>query len=109
MLGHTSAATGSGVYQNVRFYCTDIDETDDGYFAYSYRMRPGVNWDSHGLKVAQLAGLPEAVIGVAADTLGWLRQKDQNYEIQRRRLTTSAAYGDNTSLSTSSGEIAIPL
>lgn len=28
MLGQTSAATGSGVYQNVRFYCTDIDETD---------------------------------------------------------------------------------
>lgn len=72
-------------------------------------MRPGVNWDSHGLKVAQLAGLPDAVIEVAADTLGWLRQKDHRCEIQQRSLTTLAGYGDNTSRITSSDEIAVPL
>ncbi|KAF9454901.1 hypothetical protein P691DRAFT_691026, partial [Macrolepiota fuliginosa MF-IS2] len=73
LLGHTAEETGTGAYQNIRFYCTDVDETDDGYFAYSYRMRPGINWDSHGLKVAQLAGLPGAVIEVASDTLRWLK------------------------------------
>jgi DNA mismatch repair ATPase MutS len=50
----------------------------DGYFAYSYRLRPGVNWDSHGLKVAQLAGLPDPVIKVASDTLDWLKQNRRN-------------------------------
>lgn len=28
MLGHTEEATGSGIYQRLRFYCTDIDETE---------------------------------------------------------------------------------
>ncbi len=27
MLGHTSEASGTGAYQNVRFFCTDVDET----------------------------------------------------------------------------------
>lgn len=30
MLGYTPEATGTGVYENVRFYCTDIGETDVG-------------------------------------------------------------------------------
>lgn len=28
MLGHTDEAMGSGIYQQLRFYCTDIDETE---------------------------------------------------------------------------------
>lgn len=43
--------------------------SQDGYFSYSYRLRPGVNWDSHGLKVAQLAGLPSIAIETATSTL----------------------------------------
>lgn len=110
MLGHTSEATGTGTYQNVRFYCTDVDETDvsakgqvmfckvliswqDGYFAYSYRMRPGVNWDSHGLKVAQLAGLPDTVIEVATDTLNWLRQNRHTQRTQPDILTRATYSG----------------
>ncbi|KXN89833.1 hypothetical protein AN958_04837 [Leucoagaricus sp. SymC.cos] len=82
MLGHSSNASGSGTYQNIRFYCTDVDETDDGYFAYSYRMRPGVNWDSHGLKVAQLAGLPDAAIDIATETLARLKRDREPRSVQ---------------------------
>nr|GAT47910.1 DNA mismatch repair protein [Mycena chlorophos] len=69
MLGYPN----SNAVQNVAFFCTDVDETDDDHFAYSYRMRPGVNRDSHGLKVAQLAGLPSAAIQVAQDALEWFK------------------------------------
>jgi len=89
LLGHTAEETGTGAYRNIRFYCTDVDETDDGYFAYSYRMRPGINWDSHGLKVAQLAGLPDAVIEVASDTLSRLKQ---NRCPPRPDITISTTY-----------------
>jgi len=27
MLGCTSEASGTGIYQNIRFFCTDVDET----------------------------------------------------------------------------------
>lgn len=28
MLGHSDSHRGSGVFQEVRFFCTDVDETD---------------------------------------------------------------------------------
>jgi DNA mismatch repair ATPase MutS len=50
----------------------------DGHFAYSYRIRPGVNRDSHGLKVAQLAGMPETAVTVARDALIWLKSRKED-------------------------------
>lgn len=41
-LDHPSVRPG------VAFFCTDVDEMD-GNFAYSYRLRPGVNYDSHAI------------------------------------------------------------
>lgn len=39
--------------------------TQDGYFTYSHNLRPGVNRDSHALKVAQLARMPESAVTLA--------------------------------------------
>ncbi|CAL1696168.1 unnamed protein product [Somion occarium] len=75
MLGHSEEDKGSGLFRAVRFYCTDVDETEDGYFAYSHRLRPGVNRDSHGLKVAQLAGMPPSAIGIATNAMNWLKAR----------------------------------
>ncbi|KAG8966474.1 DNA mismatch repair ATPase msh1 [Tulasnella sp. 419] len=50
------------VFPNIGFFCNDVDETEDGHFTYSHRLRPGVNRDSHGLKVAQTGGLPPKAI-----------------------------------------------
>ena len=47
----------------------------DGQFAYSYKLRPGINRDSHGLKVASLAGVPPSAMAVATETLAWLRSQ----------------------------------
>ncbi|KAJ7462636.1 muts domain V-domain-containing protein [Mycena galericulata] len=78
MLGYSASNAEQGVFSNVGFFCTDVDETDDGHFAYSYRMRPGVNRDSHGLKVAQLAGMPETAVVVAQNALTWLKSRKED-------------------------------
>ncbi|KAJ7225773.1 muts domain V-domain-containing protein [Mycena pura] len=77
MLGY-SDNTDHKIFGNIGFFCTDVEETDDGHFAYSYKMRPGVNRDSHGLKVAQLAGMPQSAVAVAQDALTWLKSRKEN-------------------------------
>lgn len=36
------------VRPGVTFWCTDVEETED-LFSYSYRLRPGINYDSHAI------------------------------------------------------------
>ena len=50
-------------------YCTDVVESSDGTFSYVHRLRPGVNRQSHALKVARLAGIPESAIQIAGEVL----------------------------------------
>ncbi|SPO37306.1 related to MSH1 - DNA mismatch repair protein, mitochondrial [Pseudozyma flocculosa] len=59
----------------VDFFCTDVTESEDGSITYSHLIRPGVNRESHGLKVAKLAEMPQAALDVAAATLDWLRHR----------------------------------
>ncbi|GAW22953.1 hypothetical protein ANO14919_125000 [Xylariales sp. No.14919] len=54
----------------IEMYCTDVEEDGEGGFVYVHRLRKGVNRQSHALKVARLAGLPETAIKVAKDILG---------------------------------------
>ncbi|ORY34333.1 muts domain V-domain-containing protein [Naematelia encephala] len=61
-----------GVRKGVEFWCTDIDQVADGAFSYSYKLQPGVNHDSHAIKAARLAGMPESFLQVAEDTLASL-------------------------------------
>ncbi|KAI1810763.1 muts domain V [Poronia punctata] len=53
----------------VEMYCTDVHEDGEGGFAYVHKLRKGVNRDSHALKVARLAGLPEAALATAKEVL----------------------------------------
>ncbi|KAI1118753.1 muts domain V [Nemania sp. NC0429] len=62
--------SGGGKGGSVEMYCTDIEEDGEGGFVYVHRLRKGVNRQSHALKVARLAGLPEAAITVAREVLG---------------------------------------
>jgi DNA mismatch repair ATPase MutS len=59
-------------------------DIQDGYFTYSHRLKPGINRDSHGLKAAQLAGMPESAMNVAAGTLQWLRQRRALTDLESR-------------------------
>lgn len=53
----------------VEMYCTDVAEDDQGGFVYVHRLRKGTNRQSHALKVARLAGLPEAALRTAKEIL----------------------------------------
>lgn len=39
-----------------------------------------MNRDSHGLKVAQLAGMPESAVEVAQSALAWLKERSAQRE-----------------------------
>lgn len=70
-------------------YCTDVLEDDAGSFSFVHRIHPGVNRQSHALKVARLAGLPDAAISVAKNVLEQLNgkanvQNHQNEQIYER-------------------------
>ncbi|KAL9629405.1 MAG: hypothetical protein Q9164_006896, partial [Protoblastenia rupestris] len=57
-------------------YCTDVAEGLGGSFSFVHRLRPGVNRSSHALKVARLAGVPQAAIETARTVL-------ENFEAAR--------------------------
>ena len=44
-------------WQGLGCYCTDVTESSAGSFSYVHRLRPGINRQSHALKVAKLAGM----------------------------------------------------
>lgn len=59
----------NGVGGAVDMYCTDVEEDAQGGFVYVHKLRKGVNRQSHALKVARLAGLPEQAIRTAQEVL----------------------------------------
>ncbi|MCO5553703.1 hypothetical protein L7F22_007229 [Adiantum nelumboides] len=60
-----------GEEEGVKFVCTDVDEDEsDGSIIFSHRLRDGINRESHGLKVAKLAGMPEEALAVAEKDTG---------------------------------------
>lgn len=54
-------------------YCTDLHEDDSGGFTFIHKLRPGVNKNSHALKVAKMAGLPAAALEVANEMLAGVK------------------------------------
>jgi DNA mismatch repair ATPase MutS len=63
----------------IDMYCTDVEEDEQGGFVYVHKLRRGVNRQSHALKVARLAGLPEQAIRVAQQVL-----RDSGADISQR-------------------------
>ncbi|KAF8338139.1 muts domain V-domain-containing protein [Cantharellus anzutake] len=89
MLGYredkNAPADGEGVDEKgnafpfIKFFCTGIDKFEDGRFSYSHRLRPGVNRDSHGIEVAQMAGIPLKTVNVASRVLKWMGSQEQHW------------------------------
>ncbi|KAI5366083.1 putative DNA mismatch repair protein MutS, core [Septoria linicola] len=67
-------------------YCTNVVEQENGSWTYAHELRKGVNRESHALKVARLAGLPESAIEVAEGVLA---------ELHRPRGTDEQRYGSS--------------
>ncbi|KAI3401631.1 hypothetical protein diail_10232, partial [Diaporthe ilicicola] len=66
---HAMRVEDGGDKGTVEMYCTDVAEDEHGGFVYVHKLRKGVNRQSHALKVARLAGLPEAALQTAAEIL----------------------------------------
>jgi DNA mismatch repair ATPase MutS len=49
----------------VGYYCTDVVDDGKGGFSFVHKLKQGINRESHALKVAQLAGMPESALAVA--------------------------------------------
>ncbi|KAK6438387.1 MutS protein 1 [Oleoguttula sp. CCFEE 5521] len=56
-------------FEGLACFCTDVQENGDGGWSYVHKMQRGVNRQSHALRVARLAGMPESAIAVARDVL----------------------------------------
>jgi DNA mismatch repair ATPase MutS len=67
----------------IGYYCTDIAEDGNGGFSYVHKLSKGVNRESHALKVAKLAGLPESAIGIARKILEMTKPVEDG---QRRNI-----------------------
>jgi DNA mismatch repair ATPase MutS len=77
----------TSLWNEMACYCTDVVEQSDGSFAYSHRLRQGVNRESHALKVAQMAGLPKEALEVARGVL----ERMKNQEISESAVKRPAA------------------
>ena len=64
---HAMCVEDGGDKGAVEMYCTDVAEDDQGGFVYVHKLRKGVNRQSHALKVARLAGLPDAALQTARE------------------------------------------
>ncbi|CAJ0553587.1 Ff.00g120990.m01.CDS01 [Fusarium sp. VM40] len=53
----------------VKTYCTNVVEDGQGGFFYNHKLQKGINRQSHALKVARLAGLPDRAINIARRVL----------------------------------------
>ncbi|KAK3114933.1 MutS protein 1 [Teratosphaeriaceae sp. CCFEE 6253] len=62
-------------FEELGCWCTDVAEEGDGTWVYVHRLRRGVNRDSHALKVARLAGMPESAVAVAGEVLADLQRR----------------------------------
>ncbi|KAI7900807.1 DNA mismatch repair protein MutS [Cokeromyces recurvatus] len=60
-------ADATSNFSNIKCYQTSLEEDQDGGFRLDHKVQPGVCRQSHGIKVARIAGLPDYVINKAND------------------------------------------
>ncbi|KAF2831188.1 hypothetical protein CC86DRAFT_282088 [Ophiobolus disseminans] len=75
-------------FEKLGCYCNDVSEEPDGKFSYVHRLKKGVNRESHALKVARVAGLPEDAVAVAAQVLKQLKSSASPQQRGKVRLTS---------------------
>jgi DNA mismatch repair ATPase MutS len=73
-------------FESLGRYCTDVVEDSSGSFSFVHRLKKGVNRQSHALKVARLAGMPDSAVRVAGDTLQQLLAKKSNLRLEPNRV-----------------------
>ena len=79
---HALADMSKG-FESLSSYCTNVIEEPNGGFSYLHRLREGVNRESHALKVAQMAGLPDRAMATAREVLQSFDTDNINSPLQR--------------------------
>lgn len=77
-------------FDSLGCYCTNVVEEDDGSFSYLHRLEEGVNRESHALKVAQLAGMPDIAMTTARQVLRSFDLSSSKEHEERPPLKASA-------------------
>ena len=79
---HALADMSKG-FESLSCHCTNVVEEPNGGFSYLHRLREGVNRESHALKVAQLAGLPDRAMATAREVLQSFSTDSTNSPLER--------------------------
>jgi DNA mismatch repair ATPase MutS len=77
-------------WEEIECWCSDVLEDDDGGWAYGHKLRKGVNRESHALKVARLAGLPEEAIEIAQEVVREFKKAEAGSTEVRTRAAVSS-------------------
>lgn len=80
-------------WSRVGRYCTDVLEEASGSFIFQHQLKPGVNRNSHALKVAKLAGLPPAALQAAQTMLHQMQEEERLQASQLSEPARAAAAG----------------
>ncbi|ODQ52398.1 DNA mismatch repair protein Msh1 [Saitoella complicata NRRL Y-17804] len=56
--------------------CTELEQHEDGWTSFSHEIKEGVCRQSHGIHVAQLAGLPNETVELASKTLQYIQSQN---------------------------------
>ncbi|KAH7086726.1 muts domain V-domain-containing protein [Paraphoma chrysanthemicola] len=83
-------------FEKLGCYCNDVQEGPDGRFSYVHRLKKGVNRESHALKVARVAGLPEAAVAVAAQVLKQLKPTGSSQGSSKVQATSTTSATSRT-------------
>jgi DNA mismatch repair ATPase MutS len=71
----------TGKFEKLARYCTDVKDLPSGAFSFIHKLRKGVNRQSHALKVAQLAGLPNETLVLATRVRQEMRDESSSVAV----------------------------
>ncbi|KAK6436933.1 MutS protein 1 [Oleoguttula sp. CCFEE 5521] len=80
-------------FEGLACFCTDVQEDGEGGWSYVHKMQRGANRQSHALRVARLAGMPEGAIEVAGKVLEGLGYGEKSSHTVDIKPAASAAAG----------------
>ncbi|WEW58443.1 MutS protein 1 [Emydomyces testavorans] len=84
-----SLADMTAHFEHLGCYCTSVVEGPNESFAFVHKLAPGVNRNSHALKVARIAGVPQSVIDVAKSVLNNLSPSQPEMQDDPKRAMAS--------------------
>ncbi|OQN97746.1 hypothetical protein B0A48_16067 [Cryoendolithus antarcticus] len=80
-------------FEGLESFCTDVQENREGGWSYVHKMQRGANRQSHALRVARLAGMPESAIDVAGQVLNDLGYGEKRVRPAESRQVAGATAG----------------